>query len=79
MEIIDQRLNNKKLLLIAAIVTVMETLKRNPYGLNLLNSPLANIENYLTMDNDGKCLLQFAELCYNNLLKSYVETIAQNK
>jgi hypothetical protein len=75
-EIIDQRLNDKKLLLVAALVTVMETLKKNPYGLNLLNSSSADIENYLTTDHDGKSLLQFAESCYNNPLKRYVETIA---
>jgi hypothetical protein len=69
MEIIDHRLNDKKPLLVAALVAVMETLKRNPYGLNLLNGSSADIESYLTMDNDGKSLLQFAELCYNNLLK----------
>jgi hypothetical protein len=55
---------------------VMETLKKSPYGLNLLNSPSADIESYLTTDNDGTGLLQFAELCYNNLLKSYTENIA---
>ena len=33
MEIIDQRLNDKKPLLVAALVAVMETLKKNPYGL----------------------------------------------
>jgi hypothetical protein len=76
MEIIDQRLNDKKPLLVAAFVAVMETLKKNPYGLNLLNSSSVDIENYLTTDNDGKSLLQFAESCYNNLLKSYAETIA---
>ena len=75
MEIIDQRLNDKKPLLVAAFVAVMETLKKNPYGMNLLNSSSADIEDYLTTDNDGKSLLQFAESCYNNLLKSYVETI----
>ncbi len=37
--------------------------------MNLLNSSYADIENYLTMDNDGKSLLQFAESCYHNLLK----------
>jgi hypothetical protein len=73
--IINQRLNDKKLLLIATLVAVMETLK-NPYGLNLLNSSSADIENYLTTDNDGKSLLQFAELCYDNLLRDYARTIA---
>jgi hypothetical protein len=79
MEIVDQRLNDKKPLLVAALVAVMETLKKNPYGLNLLNSSYADIENYLTTDNDGKSLLQFAESCYNGLLKSYAEAIAQYK
>ena len=76
MEIIDQRLNDKKPLLVAAFVAVMKTLKKNPYGLNLLDSSYADIEDYLTTDNDGKSLLQFAESCYNNLLKSYAKNIA---
>jgi predicted nucleic acid-binding Zn-ribbon protein len=76
MEIIEQRLNDKKPLLVSALVAVMETLKKNPYGLNLLNSSSADIEDYLTTDDDGKSILQFAESCYNNLLKSYAETIA---
>ena len=75
-QIIDQRLNDKKPLLVAALVAVMETLKKNPYGMNLLNSSSADIEDYLTNDNDGKSLLQFAESCYNNLLKSYAKNIA---
>jgi hypothetical protein len=79
MEIINQRLNDKKLLLIAALVAVMETLKKNPYGLNLLNSSSADIENYFTTDNDGNSLLEFAELCYDNIIKSYAETIAEFK
>jgi hypothetical protein len=74
-EIIDQRLNENKVLLVAAIAAVIETLKKNPYGLNLLNSSCTDIESYLTTDNDGKSLLQFAESCYNNLLKSYAEAI----
>jgi hypothetical protein len=57
----------------------METLKRNPYGLNLLNGSSADIENYLTTDNDGQSLLQFAESCYNGLLKSYTKTISEYK
>ena len=61
-----------------ALVAVMETLNKNPYGLNLLNSS-SDIEDYLTTDNDGKSLLQFADSCYNNLLKSYAESIAQYK
>ena len=79
MEMIDQRLNDKKPLLVAALVAVMETLKKNPFGLNLLNSSSSDIEDYLTTDNDGKSLLQFADSCYNNLLKSYAESIAQYK
>jgi hypothetical protein len=59
-QIIDQRLNDKKPLLVAALVAVMETLKKNPYGMNLLNSSSADIEDYLTNYNDGKSLLQFA-------------------
>jgi hypothetical protein len=76
MEIIDQRLNDKKPLLVAAFVAVMDTLKKNPYGLNLLNSSSAGIEDYLTKDMDGNRLLKFAESCYNNLLKSYAKNIA---
>jgi hypothetical protein len=76
MEIIDQRLNDKRPLLLDALIAVMETLKKNPYGLNSLNSSSADIEDYLTTDNDGKSLLQFAESCYNNLLKSYAKNIA---
>jgi transposase len=76
MEIVDQRLNDKKLLLVAAFVAVMETLKKNPYGLNSLNGSSTDIEGYLTTDNDGKSLLQFAESCYNNLVKSYAKNIA---
>ena len=76
MEIIDQRLNDKKPLLVSAFIAVMKTLKKNPYGLNLLNSSSADVEDYLTTDDDGKSILQFAESCYNNLLKSYAETIA---
>jgi hypothetical protein len=75
-QIIDQTLNDKKPLLVAAFVAVMETLKKNPYGLNLLNGSSTDIEEYLTTDTDGKSLLQFAESCYNNLLKSYGKTIA---
>jgi uncharacterized coiled-coil DUF342 family protein len=32
-EIIDQRLNDKRLLLVTALVAVLQTLKANPYGL----------------------------------------------
>jgi hypothetical protein len=76
MEIVNQKLKDRKPLLLAALIAVMETLKKNPYGLNLLNGSYADIENYLTTDNDGKSLLQFAESSYNNLLKSYVKNIA---
>jgi hypothetical protein len=76
-EIIDQRLNDKKPLLVASLIAVMETLKKNPYGMNLLNSSSADIEDYLITDNDGKSLLRFAESCYDNLLKSYAETIVR--
>ena len=76
-EIIDQSLNDKKPLLVVALVAVMETLKKNPYGMNLLNSSSADIDNYITTDSDGQSLLQFAESCYDNLLKSYAKTIVQ--
>ena len=75
-EIIDQRLNDKRLLLVTALVAVLQTLKANPYGLNLLNGSSLDIENYLGTDIDGKALLQFAESCYNSLLKGYAKTIA---
>ena len=38
MEIVDQRLNDKRSLLVAALIAVIKTLKANPYGLNLLSS-----------------------------------------
>jgi hypothetical protein len=76
MEIINQRLNDNKPLLVAAFVAVMETLKKNPYGMNLLNSSSSDIENYLTTDNDGKSLIQFASV--NKLIKYYAESIALN-
>jgi hypothetical protein len=38
MEIVDQRLDDKRSLLMAALVAVLNTLKANPYGLNLLSS-----------------------------------------
>ena len=69
MELIDQSLIDRKPLLIAPLVAMMETLKKNPYGMNLLNSSSADIEDYLTTDNDGTSLLQFAESCYDNLLE----------
>jgi hypothetical protein len=75
-EIVDQRLNNKRSLLVAALIAILQTLKANPYGLNLINSSPLDIEDYATNNFDGKNLLQFAESCYNNLLKSYAKTIA---
>ena len=61
-QIIDQRLNDKKPLLVAAFVAVMDTLKKNPYGMNLLNSSSEDIENYLTTDNDGKDLIAICRI-----------------
>ena len=75
-EIVDQRLNDKRLLLVTALVGVLQTLKANPYGLNLLDSSSLDIEDYVANDIDGKALLQFAESCYDTLLKSYVKAIA---
>jgi hypothetical protein len=75
-EIVDQRLNDKRLLLVTALVAVLQTLKINPYGLNLLNSSPLDIEDYIANDIDGKSLLQFAESCYDTLLKSYIKAIA---
>ena len=75
-EIVDQRLNDKRSLLVAALFTVFKTLKTNPYGMNLLFSFPLDIEGYLGTNTDGKNLLQFAESCYNTLLKSYAKTIA---
>jgi hypothetical protein len=75
-EIVDQRLNDKRLLLVTALIAILIALKANPYGLNLLNSPSFDIEDYTTNDFDGRALLQFAESCYNNLLKTYAKTIA---
>jgi hypothetical protein len=74
-KLVDQRLNDKRLLLVAALVAVLETLKANPYGLNLLNSSSLDIEDCAANDIDGKNLLHFAESCYNSLLKSYAKTI----
>jgi hypothetical protein len=74
-EIVDQRLNDKRSLLVAALLAVFKTLKSNPYGLNLLSSSPLNIESYLGADIDGKNLLQFAESCYNLLLKGYANSI----
>jgi hypothetical protein len=75
-EIVDQRLNDKRSLLVAALLAVFKTLKSNPYGLNLLSSSPLDIESYLGINIDGKNLLKFAESCYNMLLKSYAKTIA---
>jgi transposase len=74
-EIVDQRLNDKRSLLVAALLAVFKTLKTNPYGLNLLSSSPLDIEGYLSANIDGKNLLQFAESCYNMLLKSYAKTV----
>jgi transposase len=75
-EIVDQRLNDKRSLLVAALIAVFKTLKANPYGLNLLSSSPLDIESYLGVNIDGKNLLKFAESCYNSLLKSYAKIIA---
>jgi hypothetical protein len=74
-EIVDRRLNDKRSLLVAALIAVLNTLKANPYGLNLPNSSSLDIEDYVADDIDGKNLLQFAESCYNVLLKNYVKVI----
>ena len=76
MELVDQRLNDKRSLLLTALIAVLSTLKANPYGLNLLNSSSLDIEDYIANDIDGKNLLQFAESCFNSLQKSYVKIIA---
>ena len=60
-EIVDQRLNDKRSLLVAALLAIFKTLKANPYGLNLLSSSPLDIESYLITEADGKNLLQFAE------------------
>ena len=75
-EIVDQRLNDKKTLLVVALIAILQTLKVNPYGLNLLNRSSLDIEDYVANDIDGKHLLQFAESCYNALLKNYAKIIA---
>ena len=75
-EIVDQRIDDKRSLLVAALIAVLNTLKTNPYGLNLLNNSSLDIEDYVADNIDGKSLLQFAESCYNMLLKSYAKTIA---
>jgi transposase len=76
LEIVDQRLNDKRSLLVAALIAVFKTLIDNPYGLNLLSSSPLDIESYLGVNIDGKNLLKFAESCYNSLSKSYAKTIA---
>ena len=75
LEIVDQRLNDKRSLLVAALVAVLKTLKAKQYRLNLLSSSPLDIESYLGVNIDGKNLLKFAESCYNSLLKSYAKTI----
>jgi hypothetical protein len=70
-EIVDQRLNDKRSLLVAALLAVFKTLRANPYGLKLLSSSPHDIESYLDVNIDGKNLLKFAESFYNTLLKSY--------
>jgi septal ring factor EnvC (AmiA/AmiB activator) len=75
-EIVDQRLSDKRSLLVAALSAVFKTLKTNPYGLSLLSSSPLDIESYLDINIDVKNLLRFAESCYNSLLKSYAKTIA---
>jgi hypothetical protein len=74
-EIVDQRLKDKRLVLVTALAAILQTLKANPYGLNLLNSSFFDVEDYIASDIDGKSLLQFAESCYDTLLKSYAKTI----
>ncbi len=76
MEMVDQRLNDKRSLLVAALLAVFKTLKANPYGLNLSSSSPLDIDDCVADDIDGRNLLQFAELCYDILLKSYAKTIA---
>ena len=75
-EIVDRRLNDKRSLLVAALLAVFKTLRANPYGLNLLSSSPLDIESYLGINIDGKNLLHFAESCYTILLKSYAKTVA---
>jgi hypothetical protein len=75
-ELVDQRLNDKRSLLVTTLIAVFKTLKANPYGLGLLSSSPPDIEDYISNDIDGKNLLEFAESCYNMLLKSYAKTIA---
>jgi hypothetical protein len=74
-QLVDQKLNDKRSLLVAALLAVFKTLRANPYGLNLLSSSPLDIESYLGVNIDGKNLLHFAESCYNSLLKSYTKVI----
>jgi hypothetical protein len=74
-EIVEQRLNEKRSLLVAALVAVLVTLKANPYGLNLLNSSSIDVEDYIANEIDGKNLLQFAESCFNIMMKSFTKAI----
>jgi hypothetical protein len=74
-DIVDQRLNDKRSILVAGLIAVFKTLKTNPYGLSLLSSSPLEIEGYVSNDIDVKNLLRFAESCYNSLLKSYAKTI----
>jgi chromosome segregation ATPase len=55
-EIVDQRLNDKRSLLVDALLAVFKTLKANPYGLNLLSSSPLDIESYLGVNIDRKKL-----------------------
>jgi transposase len=73
--IVDRRLNDKRSLLVAALLAVFKTLKTNTYGLSLLSCSPLDIEGYLDVNMDGNNLLGFAESCYNSLLKSYAKTI----
>ena len=74
-EIVDQRLNDKRSLLVAALLAIFKTLRANPYGLNLLSRSPPDIDSYLITESDGKNLLQFAESCYNTILKSCTKVI----
>jgi len=67
LEIVDQGLNDKRSLLVAALIAVFKTLKANQYWLNLLSSSPLDIESYLGVNIDRKNLLKFAESCCNSL------------
>jgi hypothetical protein len=43
-KLVDQRLNDKSSLLVAALIAVFKTLKTNPYDLNLLSSSPPDID-----------------------------------